>query len=114
MAGNGNDPIPFADHAFCQIEPGTFSDPGDNGRVTGHASFSTIAITRSGLPVPFLIFRGAAIKNAPVAGSLSRLFRLKWPRKTGPRAKMYPTLKTGYTNDEETQFFRQVQSYGGA
>ena len=27
---------------------------------------------------------------------------------------MYPTLKTGYRNDEETQFFRQVQSYCGA
>jgi choline-glycine betaine transporter len=32
----------------------------------------------------------------------------KWSGKTGQRAKMYPTLKTGYTNDEETQFFRQV------
>jgi len=39
---------------------------------------------------------------------------LKWSGKTGQRAKMYPTLKTGYTNDEETQFFGQVQSYGGA
>ena len=33
---------------------------------------------------------------------------LKWSGKTGQRAKMYPSLKTGYTNDEETQFFRQV------
>ena len=33
---------------------------------------------------------------------------VKWSGKTGQRAKMYPTLKTGYTNDEETQFFRQV------
>ena len=33
---------------------------------------------------------------------------MKWSGKTGQRAKMYPTLKTGYTNDEETQFFRQV------
>jgi hypothetical protein len=33
---------------------------------------------------------------------------LKWSGKTGQRAKMYPTLKTGYTNDEETQFFGQV------
>ena len=39
---------------------------------------------------------------------------LKWSGKTGQRAKMYPTLKTGYANDEETQFFRQVQSYCGA
>ncbi|WP_235851920.1 hypothetical protein [Litorivita pollutaquae] len=31
---------------------------------------------------------------------------LKWSGKTGQRAKMYPTLKTGYTNDQETQFFR--------
>jgi hypothetical protein len=33
---------------------------------------------------------------------------LKWSGKTGQRAKMYPTLKTGYTNGEETQLFRQV------
>ena len=33
---------------------------------------------------------------------------LKWSGKIGQRAKMYPTLQTGYTNDEETQFFRQV------
>jgi hypothetical protein len=33
---------------------------------------------------------------------------VKWSGKTGQRAKMYPTLKTGYTNDEETQFFGQV------
>ncbi|WP_415255876.1 hypothetical protein, partial [Sulfitobacter sp.] len=39
---------------------------------------------------------------------------LKWSGKTGQRAKMYPSLKTGYRNDEETQFFRQVQSYCGA
>ena len=36
------------------------------------------------------------------------LVELKWSGKFGQRAKMYPTLKTGYTNDEETQFFRQV------
>ncbi|MFT7447373.1 MAG: hypothetical protein ACI9LZ_002295, partial [Glaciecola sp.] len=36
---------------------------------------------------------------------------MKWSGKTGQRAKMYPSLKTGYRNDEETQFFRQVQSY---
>jgi hypothetical protein len=29
---------------------------------------------------------------------------LKWPGKTGQRAKMYPTLKTGCTNDEKMQF----------
>ena len=39
---------------------------------------------------------------------------VKWSGQTGQRAKMYPTLKTGYRNDEETQFFRQVQSYRGA
>jgi len=33
---------------------------------------------------------------------------VKWSGKTGQRAKMCPTLKTGYTNDEETQFLRQV------
>jgi hypothetical protein len=33
---------------------------------------------------------------------------VKWSGETGQRAKMYPTLKTGYTNDEETQFFREV------
>ena len=31
--------------------------------------------------------------------------RLKWSGKTGQPAKMYPTRTTGYTNDEETQFF---------
>jgi hypothetical protein len=34
--------------------------------------------------------------------------RLKWSGKTGQRAKMYPTRTTGYTNDQETQFFGQV------
>ena len=33
---------------------------------------------------------------------------LKWSCKTVQRAKMYPTLKTGYKNDQETQFFGQV------
>jgi hypothetical protein len=37
---------------------------------------------------------------------LDQLRKLKWSGKTGQRAKMYPTLKTGYRNDEETQFFR--------
>ena len=31
---------------------------------------------------------------------------LKWSGKTGQRANMCPTIKLGYTNDEETQFFR--------
>ena len=30
-----------------------------------------------------------------------RTLSLKWSGKAGQRAKMYPTLKTGYTNDEE-------------
>ena len=34
--------------------------------------------------------------------------KVKWSGKTGQRAKMYPTRTTGYTNDQETQFFRQV------
>ena len=34
--------------------------------------------------------------------------QVKWSGKTGQRAKMYPTLKTGYTNDQETQLFRQI------
>ena len=33
---------------------------------------------------------------------------MKWSGKTEQRAKMYPTLKTGYTNDQETQLFRQI------
>jgi len=33
---------------------------------------------------------------------------LKWSGKVGQPAKMYPTMTTGYTNDEETQFFGQV------
>ena len=41
-------------------------------------------------------------------GTMSGQDMVKWSGKTGQRAKMYPSLKTGYTNDEETQFFRQV------
>jgi hypothetical protein len=33
---------------------------------------------------------------------------LKWSGKTGQRAKMYSPRTTGYTNDQETQLFRQV------
>ena len=39
---------------------------------------------------------------------------LKWSGKIGQHAKMYPTMATGYTNDEETQIFGQVQSCCGA
>ena len=37
-----------------------------------------------------------------------RPWPVKWSCKTVQRAKMYPTLKTGYKNDQETQFFGQV------
>ncbi|SCZ64683.1 Phage integrase, N-terminal SAM-like domain [Epibacterium ulvae] len=37
-----------------------------------------------------------------------RAYQLKWSGTFGQRAKMYPTLTTGHTNDEETQFFGQV------
>ena len=40
--------------------------------------------------------------------AVRRAGALKWSGKTGQAAKMYPTLTTGYTNDEETQFFGQV------
>ena len=33
---------------------------------------------------------------------------LKWSGKFGQRAKMYPPRTNGYSNDEETKFFRQV------
>ena len=39
---------------------------------------------------------------------------VKWSGKIGQHAKMYPTMATGYTNDEETQIFGQVQSCCGA
>ncbi|WP_187431342.1 hypothetical protein ROLI_026960 [Roseobacter fucihabitans] len=59
-----------------------------------------------------------ATKKNPVKSSaelkLTVEAQVKWSGKIGQRAKMYPTTTTGYTNDEETQFFRQVQSYGGA
>src|SRR5207302_3813720 len=44
----------------------------------------TSASTRSGLPEPFLIFRGAAISTAPVGGSWSRLARLASPNLFAP------------------------------
>jgi len=31
---------------------------------------------------------------------------LKWSGKIGQRVKVYPALKNGYENDEETQIFR--------
>jgi len=39
---------------------------------------------------------------------------VKWSGKTGQPAKMYPTLMTGYSYDQETQFFGQVQSHCSA
>ena len=45
-------------------------------------------------------------------GGLQKLLQeqgiMKWSGKIGQCAKMYPTLKLGYTNDQETQFFEQV------
>ena len=38
----------------------------------------------------------------------SKSHATKLSDKTGQPAKMYPTLKTGYANDKETQFFGQV------
>ena len=43
-----------------------------------------------------------------VVNLLALILYVKWSGKTGQRAKMYPTLKTGYTNDQETQLFRQI------
>lgn len=33
---------------------------------------------------------------------------MKWSGEFGPRAKVYPTLVTGYGNDEATELFGQV------
>ena len=41
--------------------------------------FGTMASTRSGLPVPLTIFNGAAIRIAPLGGSLSSWQRLASP-----------------------------------
>ena len=43
-----------------------------------------------------------------VVNLLALILYVKWSGKTGQRAKMYPTLKTGYINDQETQLFRQI------
>ena len=52
---------------FGQVRTDPLIAPGDDCSVA-HAS-STNASTRKGLPVPFLIFSGAAIRTAPVGGS---------------------------------------------
>jgi restriction endonuclease Mrr len=39
---------------------------------------------------------------------------LKWSGKFGRSAKVYPTLKNGYSNDDETPIFGQIQSHSGA
>ena len=36
--------------------------------------------------------------------------KFKWSGKTGQHAKIYPTLKTGYTYDEETQFSEKFKA----
>lgn len=41
--------------------------------------------------------------------SLPEAVGVTWPRKTGRRARMYPVLKTGYTNDTGAQIFGQGQ-----
>jgi TRAP-type uncharacterized transport system fused permease subunit len=53
------------------------------------------------------ILLGMGMPTVPAYVNVALLL-VKWSGKTGQRAKMYPTLKTGYTNDEETQFFGQV------
>ena len=62
-----NNLIPIGQKVLGQIGANTLVSPRDNRRI--RHSLSTSARTRSGLPVPFLILRGAAIKTAPVAGS---------------------------------------------
>lgn len=50
----------------------------------------------------------AARPDADLVNTMLDAAVVKWSGKTGQRAKMYPTRTTGYTNDQETQFFRQV------
>ena len=47
-------------------------------------SYSVIAITRNGLPDPFTILSGAAMRTAPVGGNWSRLTRLVMPNLPWP------------------------------
>ena len=69
---NIDDGVMARQQPFGQIAANTLVCSGDDSR---QVHISTIARTRSGLPVPFLIFKGAAISTAPVGGSLSRLVR---------------------------------------
>jgi len=45
---------------------------------------------------------------AIVTGVQRGLREVKWSGEFVQRVKMYPAKTTGYTNDEETQFFGQV------
>ena len=65
-----------------------------------------VRITTADDPMAILIEPSFA-KRLPASPSYSGC-GLKWSGKTGQPAKMYPTITTGYTNDEETQFFGQV------
>jgi len=56
----------------------------------------------------YIYFSTREESERPEGISRGMIGYLKWSGKTGQRAKMYPTLKTGYTNDQETQFFGQV------
>lgn len=58
-----------------------------------------VAVDQSFMVVAF--DRGTALFTA-------KGFGVKWSGELRQLAKMYPTMTTGYRNDEETQFFGQV------
>lgn len=63
-------------------------------------TFTDVVLEKDGVPFSTKVLTTyAAPENAIIDGML------KWSGKTGQRAKMYPTMTTGYRNDEETQFF---------
>ena len=74
----------------CQVGADPLGGAGDDGRVLAHLvspepdPAGTSASTRSGLPVPPLIFSGGAISIAPLGGRRSRLERHCSPYFPGP------------------------------
>src|SRR6266700_2132452 len=81
----------YTDHANCMICIKTATMKSDIYKILissdlhqQQVAYSVIAITRSGLPEPLTILRGAATTIAPVGGSWSRFIRLVMPNLPAP------------------------------
>src|SRR6185295_7128568 len=74
--GQRDDLIASVEHLPANLRADAGRPPRHQGDITGHvAPPGTSASTRSGLPEPFLILRGAAMMTAPLGGSRPRLVR---------------------------------------